>query len=311
MASDSKKDKPKKDDFAKKRQAWLGRVTMDGTLTAPAFRLAMANSQHFSRTKPGHPSWLLQKTYAEKLGVSVRTVKRAQKDLLNRGHFTHVIYRKGDSAICFPDLENINGLPEYQLETFAAEWPEVTELSPDAPKLAPLENQGVTVLSTRGDSSVHKECQNWPTEPIDQPMKEPIENIYTLAVDSAGKNLAVEIIEPGKIDSSNGDFDEWWQAYPNKVAKAGARRKYLAILKEGKATATELLAGAEYYARRQAVVDPMGQYTKHPEVWLNKGCWPDRQPIPTGSGTRSGTDSAIDGMRSFLDPMDEIYRNVL
>jgi hypothetical protein len=41
-----------------------------------------------------------------------------------------------------------------------------------------------------------------------------------------------------------------------------------------------MIAGAEYYARFQAVKDPNQQYTKHPETWLNKGCWPDRPPIP-------------------------------
>jgi hypothetical protein len=110
----------------------------------------------------------------------------------------------------------------------------------------------------------------------------PVQDICSPPI-SGEDSIAGNPIEATEILPPDNGFSEFWAVYPNKVAKAGARRKYNAILEEKKATAAEIIAGAEYYARRQAVVDPEGQYTKHPEVWLNKGCWPDRQPIPDRS----------------------------
>ena len=94
-------------------------------------------------------------------------------------------------------------------------------------------------------------------------------------------STAVEILPP---DSG---FEAFWAAYPNKVGKAGARRKFHEILTKGQATASEMIEGAKYYREYQAVKDPNRQYTKHPETWLNKGCWPDRPPIPDGPHAHS------------------------
>jgi uncharacterized protein YdaU (DUF1376 family) len=99
-------------------------------------------------------------------------------------------------------------------------------------------------------------------------------------------------------------FDEWWSIYPRKKSKDGARKRYAEIVKSGRATERELLDGAMRYASEQAGQDP--RYTKHPTTWLNNGCWADEPSPPKFQHHqfRTSADSAIDGIRSFLEEGD-------
>jgi hypothetical protein len=91
-------------------------------------------------------------------------------------------------------------------------------------------------------------------------------------------------------------FDEFWEAYPRKVAKGSARRAWGAAAR--KAGAARLVEAAAAYA-----ADPhrVARYTKHPASWLNGECWDDppceppaepakkpAQRIDTDRGGKSG-----------------------
>lgn len=73
-------------------------------------------------------------------------------------------------------------------------------------------------------------------------------------------------------------FDEFWAAYPNKVEERGARAIFGKLIRQGDATAVELVEGAKLYARHVAGRDP--KLVKHPTTWLTKGCWTDDLPSP-------------------------------
>lgn len=70
-------------------------------------------------------------------------------------------------------------------------------------------------------------------------------------------------------------FDQFWAAYPKKVAKPEALAAYLAIIRTGRPedSPEAILAGAEVYAAVRAGQDPHG--TKHPQGWLNGRRWED------------------------------------
>ena len=76
-------------------------------------------------------------------------------------------------------------------------------------------------------------------------------------------------------------FEVWWGKYPLKVGKDAAFKVWQRVIKAGKATNPELIAGAERYA-----ADPNRDpaYTKHGATWLGAGGWGD-QPLPM-RGTR-------------------------
>jgi hypothetical protein len=71
------------------------------------------------------------------------------------------------------------------------------------------------------------------------------------------------------------DFEEFWRAYPKRVAKEAARRAFAAAMKRGLDPAV-LIAGAERYAVERAGQE--ARFTKHPATWLNAGCWEDEPP---------------------------------
>lgn len=74
-----------------------------------------------------------------------------------------------------------------------------------------------------------------------------------------------------KLDLS--EFDQWWLAYPRKVARGAAKRAFPKARKL--ADLGELIAGAQRYA---ASADP--EFTCHPASWLNAERWLDMPEKP-------------------------------
>jgi hypothetical protein len=90
--------------------------------------------------------------------------------------------------------------------------------------------------------------------------------------------------EPGS--DADPDWLKFWETYPLKKSKDGARKSWASALK--KAAAADIIAGAERY-RDDAGRKP--EYTKHPTTWLNQGCWTDEPtPQPRG-GDRNRVDN--------------------
>ena len=88
------------------------------------------------------------------------------------------------------------------------------------------------------------------------------------------------------------DFDRWYEAYPRKVGKDAARPVFERVVKSGKASVAELIAGAERYAADRAGEDP--QFTKYPKTWLNGGHWADEPTTrSTGRGSRRVEKSGV------------------
>jgi hypothetical protein len=79
---------------------------------------------------------------------------------------------------------------------------------------------------------------------------------------------------PVPLDDWPADYlDVFWREYPpgRKTGKKAVAAKLAGIRKRGEITFERLIAGV----RRYAGSSPDPQYTKAPEVWLNKGCWDD------------------------------------
>lgn len=68
-------------------------------------------------------------------------------------------------------------------------------------------------------------------------------------------------------------FIEWYNHYPKHVSKEYARKCFIKVLKDKKATFDELISGADKYSVKVKGKDE--QYIMHPATWLNRGCWED------------------------------------
>ena len=86
--------------------------------------------------------------------------------------------------------------------------------------------------------------------------------------------------EHRNLSSSNESFNQFWSAYPRKVSKKAAERLFERIVSKREATAAELLAGAECYARLCRADGREPRFIKHPTTWLNGGCWSDETESP-------------------------------
>jgi hypothetical protein len=81
--------------------------------------------------------------------------------------------------------------------------------------------------------------------------------------------------------------EQFWAKYPRKTGKAAAIRKLDGVRKAGKVEFSSIMAAVEKYAA--ASRDP--QFIKHPETWINKGCWDDEPCLqPNGHDPERGVD---------------------
>ena len=87
-------------------------------------------------------------------------------------------------------------------------------------------------------------------------------------------------------------FDIFWDLYPRRQAKAGARRKFLQILsgkhRDLKATGREICVGAWKYQRWCLAAGEEHQYIPLPATWLHGGRWEDELPPPAAPADRPG-----------------------
>jgi len=75
------------------------------------------------------------------------------------------------------------------------------------------------------------------------------------------------------VASANVGFDDFWIAYPRKVAKGAARRAFTQALKL--ASAEEIIAGAQTFAQHVRSEQTEPKYIPHPATWLNGERWDD------------------------------------
>jgi hypothetical protein len=81
--------------------------------------------------------------------------------------------------------------------------------------------------------------------------------------------------EPSIVDR---EFDEWWNSYPRKVGKGGARREWQRLKKQRALPAVEVLIQA---TRRYAQTISDLKYCAHPTTWLKQERWADEEQATT------------------------------
>ena len=105
---------------------------------------------------------------------------------------------------------------------------------------------------------------------------------------SNGKKMAETETETETYISTSNDalFEDFWNAYPRKIAKKEAMKKFAKAVKDGTDPNT-IIAGAKTYAA--SVVGKEQKYVAHPTTWLNQGRWEDETeaPAPTMSNAEA------------------------
>lgn len=90
----------------------------------------------------------------------------------------------------------------------------------------------------------------------------------------------------GKPDGAEETFDQFWQQYPNKVAKANALKAWRKIKPDASLLA-KILKGLSVAKASEGWVKDGGRFVPHPATWLNGKRWEDEAV--------SGEAPALDG----------------
>lgn len=99
------------------------------------------------------------------------------------------------------------------------------------------------------------------------------------------------------------DFDRFWEVYPRREGKGGAKTAWAKAIK--KAPVEAILAGARAYRDDGARRRSEAKFTKTPERWLNAECWTDERPADNGRASPNGH-------QSYRNPQDpSIYEGDL
>ena len=100
------------------------------------------------------------------------------------------------------------------------------------------------------------------------------------ANDNANDNIRLEEnrIDKNRIEKkiqslmSDSDFQEFWIKYPNKIAKAEARKKFLKL---PKSKLPEILQAIEAQLKTDQWQREDGRFIPYPATWLNQERWTD------------------------------------
>ena len=83
-------------------------------------------------------------------------------------------------------------------------------------------------------------------------------------------------------------FDQFWQAYPKRVAKKPARRAWDKLHVDNDLLA-KILAALAWQKRTDDWQRDGGRYIPNPATWLNGGRWEDEHnPVPEDKQARGG-----------------------
>lgn len=79
------------------------------------------------------------------------------------------------------------------------------------------------------------------------------------------------------LSPSSSAFEQFWNAYPKKVGRGAAERKFASINPDEDLLAT-MLDAIDAQSRSRQWREEDGRYIPHPSTWLNQRRWEDEQP---------------------------------
>lgn len=99
---------------------------------------------------------------------------------------------------------------------------------------------------------------------------------------SLSSSLSGSAVEEEKKPPSA--FEQFWQAYPKKVGKGDAERKFAQV---GKGKLPLILAALEWQTKTPGWAKDGGKFIPHPSTWLHQHRWEDEPFNPPNSNDES------------------------
>jgi len=255
--------------FPRAKFLWLDQVSADPALTPLAFRLAYVLA-NLVNEREGY-AWPSVARLAAKCRVTENGVKKVIRRLSERGHLA-VEFGSGRGKTnryrWIVKEANAGGTPSKQDGP-----PTAPHNRMEQPALPLSEEKGATAITPiaekRGNAGSEKgqlEFQKGATPVAPILFKESIYDLFY--------RLSPQRDAPAAARA----FAVFWDVYPKKVAVTDAIHAFARAI--SRAPSDQIIRGAMRYAAERDGEDP--RYTKNPATWLNKACWRDHTPSPTG-----------------------------
>jgi len=227
--------------------------------------------------------------YMTALAMKQKGLKPAAKIVL----YWLADHHNGETGMCFPSLKTLAKECEMDVATVKRH-------------LVSLEQSGLIERNRRqreNGSQTSTQYSLHLAEPLAQNAPPPSAKCASpLAQKQPPHNFGNNNLgnEPFKI---NDHFEDFWAAYPRKVAKGNARKAFAAAMK--KATIEEISAGLN--KQLAALSKKERQYIPHASTWLNGERWND-EPTDNDEPKRHATIDAIAfAARNRTAPREDIF----
>jgi hypothetical protein len=267
------------DPFADARDAWLFRALAHDKLLASEKAVAAYLALRFNR-EAGGVAWPSLETIAHDVHIARSTAAKAIDKL--RAHGFIEVKSGGGRRSPREGISNRYRMLPSDTSDCNAEKPSD---APDGNSAQPSDTS-----DCKNELPSEKQGSYRPTHRTQTPDRTPEEerkkDTDSLQLDLE-QDRRREVSPPSQPDNTGAHFETFWQAYPKKVDKAKARVAYRRVIRDKKATAEDLLAGAHRiaaeYQRKIELEGPGNAYkfTKNPASWFNAESW-NNEPSPTG-----------------------------
>ncbi len=110
-----------------------------------------------------------------------------------------------------------------------------------------------------------------------RPQRKPKSVTPTLRKHIEGNTYKETHISSSSVDDGQQSFDTFYKAYPRKVGKKAAEKKFKMLYKKGEFDMQSLLSALEVQKGTEQWQNK--QYIPHPATWLNQGRWEDEVDV--------------------------------
>lgn len=249
--------------FHRDKFLWLDQVRADPELTPLAFLIAYVLADLVNE-RTGY-AWPSVAFLAAECRATERGVQKIVRQLVERGHlFVDFGQGRGETNryrwivrgrdVAQRDKPQRETTSQSRLGESERSW------------LSPSDTDGRTAVhriqSKRVNHGSEKGEQRFQEERTPVHPTQSKESIYDPIYRSSSERRA---------QSPPSRFEEFWRAYPKKVARRDAMSAFADAVRH--TSPDDLIRAVVRYAAKRAGEDP--RYTKNPATWLNKACWND------------------------------------
>jgi hypothetical protein len=281
---------------------WLDQVRADPELTPLAFMLAyvLANLVHVQK---GY-AWPSIARLAAECRVTENGIKKVIRRLAERGHLSVELGTGRGKTNSYRWIIKDDGLQSRLAERTG--HPPSQRDENEQHSLPLSDEKGATAVTH--NQRERDNCGSKKGQLVFQKGVTPVApTLFNESIHDPIYNLSMPL--PGQVIPTA--FDDFWRAYPKKVARTDAMR---AFERAARLTpVTEIIRGATRYAAERAGEDT--RYTKHPATWLNKGCWSDppinsREHVEARLSANIPTSGSISARMHGDDDYDEVLMRI-